>query len=750
MKFARGPLQRTKQRIPERWRRPITVDPIAWNGAATALSIVGWFLAITTALQLALTHFAWERALGVGAAIGLAVVGALLALLLVRLLRRGPLRFWWSVLLTAAILTIAYGLVVSPKGFAATLAAVIASAALLGGGAAMLRAKGYTRLRAATTAIGALGALALTVAYLSPGWGQPTTLAWSPQSVAALELPNPGVAGPLTVETLSYGGGKDLHRKAFGVDAALISETVDGSHLIDGWSGLSGWARTQYWGFDAKQLPLQGRVWFPKGDGPFPLVLMVHGNHDMEDFSDPGYAYLGELFASRGIIAVSVDENFLNSSFADLLGGFKGGLEKENDARAWMLLEHLRLWRQWNRDPQNRFHGKVDLDRVALIGHSRGGEAVAIAALFNRLPFYPDDSRVVFDYGFNLRGVIAIAPSDEQYEPRSQATEFDDISYLVIQGSRDGDVQSYMGSAQYSRVGFDECDTCFKAGLYLLDANHGQFNTSWGRNDLSDVWGRALNLVTIMDPDAQRNVAKVLFGAFLEVVLNDRGEYRAFLETPASGRAWLGQNVQFVNEYSAADETPIANFDEDADLTTGSIPGVQISGTGLARWYETQLPLKWNDLATESAAIGWHRTDDAKPPELRIDLDATPDLDRQLSFSLAMSDKSPLEEDADWKMPDSIDFHVVLTDRNGREASIALSSLQLLYKPIEVTTRKLAFLDTVDPSEPIFQRYAIPLQSIEGIDGRNIATMRFRFDATPAGLIYLDDVAMARDPLAGG
>ena len=34
--------------------------------------------------------------------------------------------------------------------------------------------------------------------------------------------------------------------------------------------------------------------------------------------------------------------------------------------------------------------------------------------------------------------------------------DFDDVSYLVIQGSNDGDVQSYMGSAQYSRVGFDQ------------------------------------------------------------------------------------------------------------------------------------------------------------------------------------------------------------------------------------------------------------------------------------------------------
>jgi hypothetical protein len=52
----------------------------------------------------------------------------------------------------------------------------------------------------------------------------------------------------------------------------------------------------------------------------------------MKDFSDPGYAYLGELFASRGFIAVSVDENFLN-----------GDIRSENDARAYVLLEHLKV-----------------------------------------------------------------------------------------------------------------------------------------------------------------------------------------------------------------------------------------------------------------------------------------------------------------------------------------------------------------------------------------------------------------------
>ena len=61
--------------------------------------------------------------------------------------------------------------------------------------------------------------------------------------------------------------------------------------------------------------------------------------------------------------------------------------------------------------------GKVDLDRVALMGHSRGGEAVAHAAAFNRLRYYPDDTSLEFDFNFGVRAVVAIAPVDGQYLP---------------------------------------------------------------------------------------------------------------------------------------------------------------------------------------------------------------------------------------------------------------------------------------------------------------------------------------------
>ena len=99
---------------------------------------------------------------------------------------------------------------------------------------------------------------------------------------------------------------------------------------------------------------------------------------------------------------------------------------------------------------------------------------------------YPDDASLKFDYGFNLRGVIAIAPVDGQYRPRDNGTPILDVNYFTIHGSMDGDVQSFEGTSQYSRVTFPrDSEQKFKASLYVVGANHGQFNTTWGNRDTS-------------------------------------------------------------------------------------------------------------------------------------------------------------------------------------------------------------------------------------------------------------------------
>ena len=99
--------------------------------------------------------------------------------------------------------------------------------------------------------------------------------------------------------------------------ADLITETVDATAFVKGNEGWKMKLRKWYWGFDFESFPVNGRVWYPDGDGPFPLVLIVHGNHSMEEHSDPGYGWLGKLMASRGFILVSVDENFFNGGFMD-------------------------------------------------------------------------------------------------------------------------------------------------------------------------------------------------------------------------------------------------------------------------------------------------------------------------------------------------------------------------------------------------------------------------------------------------
>ncbi|NEP62233.1 MAG: hypothetical protein F6K31_35735, partial [Symploca sp. SIO2G7] len=329
-----------------------------------------------------------------------------------------------------------------------------------------------------------------------------------------LPLLNPANKGNYTVKSLTYGSGVDRNRAMFGSEVTIKSRSVDASKLIDNWEGFSGWLRTQYYGFGADALPLQARVWYPDADGSFPLILIVHGNHAMEDYSDPGYEYLGKLFASRGYIFASVDENFLNVSIADFVNPIAPSLDEENDARGWLLLKHLQQWREWNDDPNHIFSGKVDMNRIVLMGHSRGGEAVATAALFNSLSHYPDDARITFDFGFNLRGIVAIAPVDGQYEPREKRIPLVDINYFTIHGSLDGDLESFMGLSVYERADFSSDTFHFKSSLYVHGANHGNFNTSWGQCDIAAFLCWSLDKDSLMDAEKQRQIAKVYLSAF--------------------------------------------------------------------------------------------------------------------------------------------------------------------------------------------------------------------------------------------
>lgn len=590
-----------------------------------------------------------------------------------------------------------------------------------------------------------------------------------------LNVETPALEGPYEVKFLTYGSGEDLRRKEYGQSAQLITEPVDGSAFLDSWTGFGGKMRTRYFGFDAKELPLNARVWYPKGEGPFPLVLIVHGNHLAQNFSDPGYAYLGKLLASRGFILASIDQNFLNGSWAD----FSSGLSNENDARGWLLLKHLEVWQQWNEQGDNPFSGKVDMENIALIGHSRGGEAAAHAALFNRLPYYPDDFNETLNFHFNIISVIAIAPSDGQFQPSGVRTPLMDVNYLVFQGSHDADVSSYMGLQQLNRVEFSDDFDGFKAGLYIWAANHGQFNTVWGRKDGPSPRINFFNLGQLLPAEEQRTIAEVYITAFLEATLRGKEEYRPMFMDHRKARHWLPETV-YINQYEQGGTHFVANFKEDLDLTTPTVEGGNIIATDLSIWKERMLPLQWGNYNAKGVMLGWNTSEsDTLQPCYHIQWPAEAlktDARSVLVFSMAetgetadppgMDEEDQEDEKGDDEHEEQsngededegengddevefVDFTLRLSDVQGQILEFSLSSCMPLQPLLKRQLTKLAFMNTANESESILQFFYFPLQELlpmnPNFNPEAITGLSFIFDKTETGVVAVSNIGFMR------
>lgn len=607
----------------------------------------------------------------------------------------------------------------------------------------------------------------------------------SHQTVAA---PNPGLDGTYPVRTLVYGSGTDKRRPAFRDSVAIRTKTVDGSAMVSATPEIAK-SRSKYWGFDFKKLPINGRVWYPQGDGPFPLVLVVHGNHNMKDFSDPGYGYLGQLLASRGFILVSVDENFIN-----------GNLRGENDGRGWLLLEHLKRWRTWNDSSGSPFHHKVDMSNIALMGHSRGGEAVAVAAAFNRLAHYPDDATVKFDYDFGIRSIVAIAPVDGQYQPAGKPTPVENVNYLVFHGSHDGDVSAFSGLRQYQRVAFTDGRPWFKSAVYVYRANHGQWNTVWGNKDNGPRSGRRLALDALIRPEEQRQFGKVYIGGFLEATLKGKKEYLPMFRDHRTIGHWLPKTM-YVTRFSENGFKAVAGFDEDVDVTTGSVHGVTISADSLSGWKEAPVPIRSrnSDLGTNAVWLGWNNkpagkdtTKPRSPASYSITISdslrsawnvseassvvlslaptpATPGPRKTAPDTTKKADSSGTKAkpgakpagggkkpDPKKTPPDTtpMDLSVELVDAAGAVARAPLSQFGTPRRPLEITVYRRKGRDKQafpNPYELVLQTYVMPFRefarSSPGFDASRVRTLRLVFDRTRVGQVVVDDIGFsAIDP----
>ncbi len=237
------------------------------------------------------------------------------------------------------------------------------------------------------------------------------------------------------------------------------------------------WARIMYPATVAGTgTPMSGKE--PK----YPVALFLHGRHFNCDadgsgpglvgfysFSCPpvdripsheGYNYIMERLASHGIFCISISAHDIQPG----LGVW------DYNARGRLILKFLDKLKDWNdhgTDPFGGiFAGKLDMSRIALSGHSRGGEGVVAAQELN----------LTWPTRYSILAVNAIAPTDQNGVPYLMT----DASYFLLVGARDGDVYNMQGFRTYDRAYPDGAPNRKpKTVAWVYGANHNYFNTIW-------------------------------------------------------------------------------------------------------------------------------------------------------------------------------------------------------------------------------------------------------------------------------
>lgn len=220
-------------------------------------------------------------------------------------------------------------------------------------------------------------------------------------------------------------------------------------------------------------IEMVGHVVEPTADaatGPRPLVLFLHGRHSVcYDPKDPGgdgawpcqaplqeipsqlgYDYVQRVLASQGYTTVSVRVNGINAQDYRLPDGGA-------DARAQIVEKHLDFWVTAAAEHQ------VDMSRVVLVGHSRGGEGVDRASI-----------QIPLSAPYRIVGQVLIAPTNFG----TQTAPF--VPTVTLLPFCDGDVSDLQGQ-RFTDVSRDLTpgDTSLKSSVLVMGANHNYFNTEW-------------------------------------------------------------------------------------------------------------------------------------------------------------------------------------------------------------------------------------------------------------------------------
>lgn len=515
---------------------------------------------------------------------------------------------------------------------------------------------------------------------------------------------------------------------------------------------------------------VRGSVHYPTGlaGGPYPVIFLLHGRHStcyntstlatsstwpcpsgrLPIQSYEGYDYFARNMASRGYIVISISCNAINAGDASLS-------DYGQNARGELVQYHMRLWDSINTASHapfgTTFVGKLDMQNIGTMGHSRGGEGVIMNALLNKSLGSP----------YGIKAIITLAPVDFL---RRAVTG---IPLMNVAPYCDGDVSNLSGVRYYDDARYlDTMDETPKYSVLMMGADHNFYNTVWTPGSYIaggvDDWtysgsaseaycGRSAPTNKRFDSTKQKAAFNAYGSAFYRIFLGKEYQFEPILDVrdiipPAS--SMLDTTNCYVSYHPGRSlRRDVNRGDTVVDITTNTMAAA-VTSTGMATSTicggglsmascniassTTQEPHRGTTSAKGLAQINliWNDTTDSYQndiPATRQDLS----LVHSLQFRTAQNYTKCTTNQ-------KLNFTVQLIDSAGAIASQTVNSNShaLFYQP----GNQSGVLPKV-----LFNTIRIPIANFTGINRTKVRHIKFLFNKFDSGAILVSDIAFVND-----
>ena len=431
--------------------------------------------------------------------------------------------------------------------------------------------------------------------------------------------------------------------------------------------------------------------------GRVPVVVLVHGRHGGTT-SHLGYDYLQRQLARMGIVAASVDCNE-----SDQWGGWADNIRD----RADLVIASIAHLQSLDAAGDPIFGAHLDFGRLALMGHSRGGDAVTLLPEIIALP------------GVVILGVISLGPVNSgasSGRPQGHA-------YMTILPASDGDVRANNGAQFYD--GADPAP--FKSQLYVHHANHNFFNREW----LNDDTGGGLPIMARLDHE---RILSVYGCAFFRNVLLGHAT-RGFLGGTVRPPGTLTGNVQL--SFKKRGQRTVDDHEDGNGIGVNSLAAATAQSGGLVadeHPFAQGAAGRFND-SFFGATIGMVAHSERNLGVFRSALDRRRDLRRNEIWIRAA------EVYAGGAIPaGSTGFLLGLEDDQGTVAWVDSDGVGGLPRPLDRTA-----FDSMTKSMPKTLRFPIacfktPPKARKPFDPRRVVAVRLRLNRADRRALAFDDI----------